>query len=63
MVFHNYEYKVSPYGLSSATKSTIPLACCAVGGYVDNKLNALLDLDGLEESVVSMIAIGKREKK
>ncbi len=35
------------------------LGCCNSGGYVDDGWNRLLDLDGLEESVVSVIIIGQ----
>lgn len=34
------------------------LSCCAIGGYKDDKINSLLDVDGEEESVVAVYVIG-----
>jgi SagB-type dehydrogenase family enzyme len=42
------------YLLSSALK----LACCSIGGYRENSLGKLLDIEGSEESVVYVIAFG-----
>lgn len=39
--------------------SSLGLGCCSIGGYVDDGINRLLDLDGLEESVVGILAMGK----
>lgn len=36
----------------------LKLNCCAIGGYVDGKINKLLDVDGTEESVVALHAMG-----
>lgn len=38
--------------------TTLGLGCCAIGGYIDKKLNQLLDIDGTEESVIALYAIG-----
>lgn len=38
------------------------LGCCSIGGFLDDKLNKLLDLDGQEESVVIVVAVGKNKK-
>lgn len=38
--------------------SALSLKCCAIGGYIDNKVNALLDIDETEESIVYVFAIG-----
>jgi SagB-type dehydrogenase family enzyme len=38
--------------------SALNLGCCPTGGYMDDKFNSLLDLDGVEESVIGAIAIG-----
>lgn len=35
------------------------LGCCAIGGYKDDSLNKLLDVDGVEESIVALYAIGR----
>ena len=39
------------------------LSCCAIGGYIDDKLNSLIDVDGLNESVVYVLAVGKRSNR
>ena len=36
------------------------VGCCPTGGYIDDNYNALLDLDGVEESVVGVVAIGEK---
>lgn len=38
--------------------SILDLSCCAIGGYMDDKLNKLLDIDGLNEAVIYVLAIG-----
>ncbi len=43
------------YLISAALK----IHCCAIGGYIDSKLNKLIDIDGLTETVVYVLAIGK----
>ncbi len=44
------------YLLSSASG----LGCCSIGGFVDDGLNEILDIDGIDESVVGVVAIGKK---
>ncbi|MCC6300686.1 MAG: SagB/ThcOx family dehydrogenase [Anaerolineales bacterium] len=39
--------------------TSLSLGCCSIGGYIDDGINGLLDLDGLAESVVAILAIGK----
>ncbi len=39
--------------------SALGLGCCNGGGFVDNALNKLIDIDGIEESVVSVMFVGK----
>lgn len=34
------------------------LSCCAVGGFLDKKLNKLLNIDGIEEASIYALAIG-----
>ena len=34
------------------------LGCCAIGGFVDGQLNKLLDIDGVEESILCVYAVG-----
>ena len=35
------------------------LGCCAIGGFIDDGFNELLDLDGEKESVIYIAAIGR----
>lgn len=39
--------------------SALDLGVCGVGGFVDDKLHKLLDLDGLQESLVNVFVVGK----
>lgn len=41
------------------TCAAINLGCCPTGGYIDDGYNSLLDLDGVEESTIACIAIGR----
>ena len=34
------------------------VSCCSIGGYIDDALNKLLDLNGIDESVVYLVCIG-----
>jgi SagB-type dehydrogenase family enzyme len=34
------------------------ISCCAIGGYLDDKINDYLDIDGFSESVLEVIGIG-----
>jgi nitroreductase len=45
------------YLLSVATN----LSCCAIGGYFDDALNKLLDIDGVNETVLYALAIGEKK--
>ncbi len=38
--------------------SALRIGCCAIGGYLDDRLNQLLDIDGITESVVYVLAVG-----
>lgn len=40
------------------TCTALGLKCCPSGGFLDEGLNSLLDLDGIEESVIGVVAIG-----
>ena len=35
------------------------LGCCNSGGFLDDPLNKLIDIDGIEESVISVMFVGK----
>lgn len=39
------------------------LGCSGLGGYLDDKLHKLLDIDGINEAVVSVTAIGTKAQK
>jgi|SRR3989338_1724674 len=39
--------------------SSLNIACCAVGGFMDRNLNELFDIDGINEAVVYVLALGK----
>lgn len=38
--------------------SALGIGCCAIGGYKDDRLNQLLDIDGIDEAIVYAIAVG-----
>ncbi|MDP3918025.1 MAG: SagB/ThcOx family dehydrogenase [Candidatus Woesebacteria bacterium] len=38
------------------------LGVCSIGGFNDNGINELLDIDGLDESVVGVVAVGTKTK-
>jgi len=40
--------------------TALNIACCPTGGYKDDGYNSLLDLDGIEESVVGVVAVGEK---
>lgn len=42
--------------------TALGLSCCSIGGFVDDGLNKVLDLDGRDESVVGVIAVGNKVK-
>jgi len=41
----------------------LDIGCCPTGGFLDDGYNSLLDLDGIEESVVGVVAIGAKHNK
>lgn len=40
--------------------NALDLGVCSVGGFIDKGLNEIIDIDGITESVVGVIAIGTR---
>ena len=42
------------------TCTALGIGCCPTGGYKDDGYNSLLDLDGIEESVIGVVAIGEK---
>jgi len=38
--------------------TALNISCCGVGGFVDDKINDLLDIDGVTESVVYSLVLG-----
>jgi len=43
--------------------AALGLGCCSVGGFIDEQINRLLDLDVEDEGIVGMIAIGNSSVK
>lgn len=43
--------------------SALGLGCCSIGGFIDNGLNEMLDIDGIDEGVVGVVAIGSKKEK
>lgn len=43
--------------------TALNLGCCALGGFVDDKVNELLDIDGVNESAVYTLIIGLPKNK
>ncbi|GIW65471.1 MAG: nitroreductase [Candidatus Parcubacteria bacterium] len=37
---------------------TLGLNCCAIGGFIEDKLNKVIDIDGFSESAIYCLAIG-----
>lgn len=40
--------------------TSIGLNCCSIGGFLDDKFNEMLDINGKNESVIYIVAIGKK---
>jgi len=40
--------------------AALNMGCCAIGGFIENKLDKLVDIDGLHESVIYAFALGNR---
>lgn len=38
--------------------AALNIECCSIGGFIDDGLNKLLDLDGKEESIIITISVG-----
>jgi SagB-type dehydrogenase family enzyme len=43
------------------TCTALGIGCCPTGGYKDDGYNSLLDLDGTEESVIGVVAVGLKK--
>ena len=43
--------------------NALGLGICSVGGFLDDGLNDILDIDGRIESVIGVIAVGNKEQK
>lgn len=58
----SYRYIMSESGHLSQnlylTSTALKLGCCSIGGYRDNDLDKILDIDGLEESTIGVVAVG-----
>jgi SagB-type dehydrogenase family enzyme len=40
--------------------SALDIACCGIGGFVEHELENLLDIDGVNESIVYILALGNK---
>lgn len=40
--------------------NALDLGICSIGGFIDNGLNEIVDIDGIVESVIGVIAIGNK---
>lgn len=40
--------------------TALNLGCCSIGGFLDDELNQLLDIDGVEESAIVVLAVGNK---
>lgn len=40
--------------------AALNIGCCAVGGFIEEELNNLLDIDGLNESVIYALSLGQQ---
>lgn len=41
--------------------TALGIGCCPTGGFLDDKFNKMLDIDGIEESTVAVIAFGNKK--
>jgi len=37
----------------------LKLKCCAIGSFIDDKINSLLDINGVDESIIYILTFGK----
>lgn len=40
------------------TAAALNLSCCAIGGYIDDAINGLLEIDGINESIIYAFTLG-----
>lgn len=61
-----YRHILTEYGHMAQNfylmSTALHLGCCSIGGFIDDGLNELLDIDGIDEGVVGVIAVGNRMK-
>lgn len=61
-----YRHVLAEYGHMAQNmylvSTALGLGCCSIGGFNDDGLNKLLDVDGIDESVVGVVACGNRSK-
>lgn len=43
--------------------AALGFGCCSIGGFIDDGLNTLLDINGQDEGVIGVVAIGKKKGK
>jgi len=59
-IFTEYGHMAQNFYLMA---SALDLGCCSIGGFIDDGLNEMLDIDGIDEGVVGVVVIGRKEKK
>lgn len=61
-----YRHVMTEYGHIAQNvylmSTALGLNCCSIGGFVDDGLNKILDLDGRDEGVVGVIVVGGKVK-
>lgn len=57
-----YRHILTEYGHAAQNmylvSTALGVGCCSIGGFIDEGLNAILDVDGINESVVGVVALG-----
>lgn len=59
-----YRHIMTEYGLLLENfyliATSLGLSCCAIGGFIDDQLHELIDVNGIDEAVVGLVAFGKQ---
>lgn len=59
-----YRHILTEYGLLLQNfylvSTALNIGCCAVGGFVDDNINNLLDFDEMSESLIGLLAVGEK---
>lgn len=59
-----YRHTLTEYGHMAQNfylvSTALHLGCCSVGGFIDEGLNEILDINGIDEGVIGVIALGSK---